>query len=77
MACYGDSFLLLLLLLLISLNYYCYNVLFGNSNDFCSQLSFPIIFVCFLQLCAPAIYPSLYVVFVHYVVIYICTVLCL
>jgi hypothetical protein len=39
--------IIILLSLLISLNYYCYyNVLFRNSNDFCSQLSFPIIFVC-------------------------------
>jgi hypothetical protein len=68
--------------LLISLNYYCYyNILFHNSNDFCSQLSFPIIFVylfvCLLPLCAPAIYRSRYVVSVHYVPMYICTVLCL
>jgi hypothetical protein len=36
---------------------------------------FVYLFVCFLQLCAPAIYPSLYVQSVHYVVMYICTVL--
>jgi hypothetical protein len=55
--------------------------LFHNPDVFCSQLSFPIIFVwlfvCFLQLCAPAIYPSLYVESVHYVLMYICTALCL
>jgi hypothetical protein len=31
----------------------------------------------FTFLCAPAIYPSLYVESVHYVVMYICTALCL
>jgi hypothetical protein len=71
-----------ILLSLIPLNYYCYyNILSCNSNDFCSQLSFPIIsvclFVCFLQLCAPAIYRTHYIVSVHYVPMYICTVLCL
>jgi hypothetical protein len=52
---------IIFLSLLISLNYYCcYNTLFRNPYVFCSQLSFPItLFVCFLQLCAPAIYPWL------------------
>jgi hypothetical protein len=39
--------IIILLTLLISLNYYrYYNILFRNSNDFYSQLSFLIIFVC-------------------------------
>jgi hypothetical protein len=66
--------------LLISLNcYYCYNILFRNPKVLCSLLWFPNIFVyllvCILQLCAPAIYPWLYVASVHYVPMYICTVL--
>jgi hypothetical protein len=74
--------IIIILSLLISLNYYyCYNILFHNPNVFCSQLLcliiFVCLFVCFLQLCAPAIYPSLYVESVNYLVMYICTVLCL
>jgi hypothetical protein len=67
---------------ILSRLHYYFNVFFLNSNDFYSQISFPIIFfvylsVCFMQSCAPAIYRSLYVVSVHYVPMYICTVLCL
>jgi succinate-acetate transporter protein len=73
---------IILLPLLISLNYYCYyNVCFAIlmisvRNYHSLSYLFVHFFVCFLQLCAPAIYRSPHVVSVHYVPMYICTVLC-
>jgi hypothetical protein len=64
----------LIVLLVLQLQYFCFAFLIFCV---CNYHSLSSLFIWFHAFCVPVIYPRLYVESVHYVDMYICTVLCL